>query len=86
MVNTVETPEGEEFDWSSVIGRLIHVYSSRGYPDNAFVAAKYRGYWYFIDNEDLNSKRTFALLQGLYNLQAGGIKQSTPLLTIPIGK
>ncbi len=85
VMNTVDK-DGKLFDWKCVVGDLMHVYSSTKYPSNAFAAVRYRDYWFYISNYDVNSKRTFALLMQLYNLQSGDMdKTPPPLLTIPIG-
>lgn len=78
--------EGKCVDWNNVVGQLIKIRHSKRYPKNSYVAIKYRNYWYYICDEDLNSKRTFALLQGIYNLQAGGTPQTAPILSIPLGR
>ncbi len=85
-VVATRTADGNIFDWSSVIGNLLHIYSSASYPSNAAVAIRYRDYWFYISNYDVMSKRTFALLMQLYNLQQGDVATTAPpVLTIPIG-
>jgi hypothetical protein len=71
-------------DLTPIIKKLIVIKQSTHYPRNAFLAVKYRKNWFYIEDCDLNSKRTFSLLLSLYNLQAGGVKQMMPILTIPI--
>ena len=56
-----------------------------GKPDNAFVSVPYRGAWFYIADDDLNSKSTFTLLKQLFSLQAGQIKEAGPTLTLPVG-
>ena len=75
----------EVYDWSNALGGLIRVKSQKVRPAHAFVATKYRGYWFFIDDDDLTSKSTFALILELYGLElAGGIAPG-PIVTVPIG-
>jgi len=52
-------------------------------PHHAAVAVQHRGYWFYVDETDLDSKSTFNLLLELFNLEirAGGGAQ-IPLLTI----
>ena len=45
----------------------------------------YRGYWFYIDNADLESKTTFGLLVQLFNLETAGVPTNAPLLTLPAG-
>jgi hypothetical protein len=63
----------------------ITVHSSEKYPEEAYVKIRYRDLWYWIDDRDLNSKRTFTILQMLANLAASPEAAQTPLLTIPAG-
>jgi hypothetical protein len=57
--------------------------SSRERPENAFSAVRYRGYWYYINNDDIISKRALEHIMILFQLKAPQSKISTPLLTIP---
>jgi hypothetical protein len=57
---------------------------SDSYPDGAFIAVPYRGYWFYIADNDLKSKSTFMLLSQLFDLQAGQSKYSGPTLTLPV--
>ena len=54
-------------------------------PLNAYVSIRYRNHWFYIEDNDLNSKSTFSLLVQLYDLQSGDAKGSAPVLTLPIG-
>lgn len=85
IVGTTYFDNGEPFNWKDVIGDLICVYSSPYYPENAYLAVQYRDYWFYIDDSDVNSKRTFVLLQQIYNLQAKQQEKEAPLLSIPLG-
>jgi hypothetical protein len=53
-------------------------------PEGAFIAVPYRGFWYYISDNDIKSKSTFMLLTTLYQLQAGQTKTTSPTLTIPV--
>ena len=77
---------GEVFDWKEVTGELLRVRSQSKRPDNATLRVFYRGIWFFIKDSDLKSKSTFSLLSQIFSLQAGKIKDTTPLLTLPIGQ
>ncbi|WP_148259016.1 hypothetical protein [Simkania negevensis] len=58
--------EGVPFDWTQVVGDLITIRWSKSYPENAFVAVSHHGYWFYLDEADLESKRTFSLLQYIF--------------------
>lgn len=85
MVTNIINPDGTYYDWADAVGTLVNVKYAHREPKNAFVAVKYKGHWFYIDECDVNSKRTFTLLQGLYNLQSGNTPQSAPILSIPLG-
>jgi hypothetical protein len=59
----------------------IHASSSR--PPDAMVWVEYAGHYYSIDNTDLHSKDTFALLIELSRIQASPAAGS-PVLTLPV--
>ena len=73
------------FDWNKVTGGLFRVKSTASRPPHPFVAVPYRGNWFYIADNDLESKSTFMLLTQLFNLQAGQIKTVAPALTIGVG-
>lgn len=58
--------EGTPFDWAQVVGDLITIRWSKSHPGNAFIAVNHHGYWFYIDEMDLESKKTFSLLQCLF--------------------
>jgi hypothetical protein len=62
---------------------LVSIHSSPDEPDDASVAVKYRGHWFWIDDRDLRSKRAFAFMLLLFTLTDSGQKESLPLITIP---
>lgn len=86
LVPVTYTPDGLPFDWHEVNGDLFRVLVQKCKPKNAYVAIKYRGYWYYIPDDHLSSKATFVLLLGLIQLQAGGGEVGeAPVLTLPVG-
>lgn len=80
------TTSNEVFDWDTLLDDLVNIHHSDSYPDDAYVAIYYRKKWFYICDCDLQTKKTFALLQQLYNLQAREIKSAAPILTIPVGR
>ena len=69
LVTTTTGPYGEPFSWFDVTGDLLHVRSQKRKPKCAAVAVKYRDHWFYIDDQNLESKSTFALLLQLFELQ-----------------
>ena len=75
LVRFTRNPDGSPFDWFAVSGDLFHVCVSKHRPDSAFVAVKYRDYWYYIQDNDLSSKVTINLFNELLRLQKiGGVE------------
>ena len=87
LVTITKTKEGKEFNWEETpAGTILKVRSrKRGKPDNAYVSVPYRGAWFYIADNDLNSKSTFKLLNLLFQWQAGHIQGAGPTLTLPVG-
>jgi hypothetical protein len=73
--------EAEEGD--SPVVHMARIQSSRHKPDDAYVAVPYRDHWFWIDDCDLKSKRTFAFMMMLFTLSDSGTDQNLPLITIP---
>ncbi|MEM7174992.1 MAG: hypothetical protein AAF443_03565 [Chlamydiota bacterium] len=85
VVAVTKYENGDLFDWRDVIGDMITVHSSPSYPQEAYLAVHYKGYWFYIANDDIEAKRTFVLLQQIYSLQAKRQEKEAPLLSIPLG-
>jgi hypothetical protein len=69
-------------------GDFLRIRTSRSRPRGAgTIAIRYRGYWYYIDDRDPTSKRSFKFLRVLVGLRLyeGGKELSKPVLTIPVG-
>lgn len=84
-VIVTKTKEGDIFNWCEVLGDLFHIRWSQDHPEHPYVAIRYRNHWFYIDDHDNASKRTFVLLMQLYSLQSGEAKSQGPVLTIPVG-
>ncbi len=63
--------------------RLIQVKHGPSRPDDAFSAVRYRDHWYWIDDRDFNSKRTFTFVMILMSLSEKGGTGDLPVVTIP---
>lgn len=73
---------GETIDWAEVTGNILRVKSQVEPPVDAFVRVQYRDHWFYIADNDLDSKSTFGLLTYLFSLQAAGAGGKSPLLTV----
>lgn len=86
VVRTFINTRGEYFDRRNMTKDLLNVRSARLSPASAYVFVHYRGYSFFIDDSEENSKETFALIKFLFSLNAGSTPSTAPILTLPIGK
>lgn len=84
-VRETQRPDGGPFDWSELTTRLIRVQSSEQAPKAAAVRVRHRDHWYWIADDDLDSKTTFSLLAQLLALQSGDAASTAPVLTLPVG-
>ena len=66
-------------------GKLIDIKSSSDKPENAYVAVRYNDHWFWIDDRDFKSKRTFAFLMIMFSMTEEGSNEDLPLVTIPAG-
>jgi hypothetical protein len=76
---------GQPYDWTHVTAGNFLVHSQKHRPRDAEVAVPYRGYWFYIASNDVNSRATLAILEMVFALQESGDKPGGPLLTLPIG-
>jgi hypothetical protein len=63
--------------------RHLRIHSSPERVPHAFLSVPYRDHWFWIDDRDLATKRSFGLLMLLFALADTGEKKGLPLLTIP---
>jgi hypothetical protein len=73
--STFETAE-------SGIGPLIRVHYSKEQPEDSYVAVRMRDHWFYIDDRDMSSKRTFAIVQIVLSLTDSGETARGPVVSI----
>jgi hypothetical protein len=78
-------PDGLAFDWTRVTAGHFVVHYQKHKPRHAEVAVPYRGYWFYIAENDTNSRAVLAILEVLFALQESDGKNVGPLLTLPLG-
>ena len=61
---------------------LIRVHVARERPADAYAAIRSRDCWFYIDDRDMFSKRTFAIMQILLSLTESGEAARGPVVTI----
>lgn len=82
---TVHDDGKTPFDWQDLLGGVFHVLSSDTPPADASVAINYRGTWFYIPDNDLDSKSTFVLLTQLIALHSVPPSTGGPMLSIAVG-
>jgi hypothetical protein len=61
----------------------VRIQSGKEKPANAYAAVRYRDYWFWIDNGDLQSKRSLTVVMFLFTLADTGSPEKLPMVTIP---
>jgi len=83
-VNVITGPDGRRFNWEEMYKGLLAVHWSRSKPDQAAISVPYQGNWYYVQRNDISSKRTFVLLGQLTKMLSGLGSGNAPTLTLPI--
>ena len=69
--------------WESHFPPLVYVRNDTVEPDDAHVSVNYRDRWFWIDDTDDLSKRSFYFLMLLFSLTERGERQGAPIVTVP---
>ena len=64
-------------------GPTVKIHSGTAPPRDAYVAVRYRNYWFWVDDRDLGSKRIFTFLRMFSSIAETGVAPQVPILTIP---
>jgi hypothetical protein len=62
---------------------LVHIKSGAAAPTETYSEVHYKGHWYWIDESDVASKRTFTFLMMLFSLAETGQGAAAPVVTVP---
>jgi len=62
---------------------LVRIHSSLSAPTDAYAAVPFKGYWYWIADDDIVSKRPFTFLMLLFSLAETGQSAAAPVVTVP---
>jgi hypothetical protein len=68
---------------ASPVPALVRIQSGTAMPAEPYAAVPYKDQWYWIDDNDLGSKRTFTFLLILFSLAETGQTSVAPLVTVP---
>lgn len=64
---------------------LVRITSSQERPADAYISVRYRGTWFSVPDDDMQTKRVFALLQMLLAVQTAPERSLAPLITVGAG-
>ena len=76
-------PSLEEAPASEARSQSVRIHSSKEKPPAAFAAVRYREYWFWVDNGDLQTKRALTVVMFFFTLSESGSNEKLPLITIP---
>jgi hypothetical protein len=62
---------------------VARIHSGKDKPGSSFAAVNYRGYWFWIDDGDLLTKRALTAVMFFFTLSETGGNERLPLITIP---
>ncbi len=85
LVTVTKRDDGSACDWLEVTRGLFVAHQSSEVP-KAPVKTHYRGQWFYLADDDLQTKSTFSLISQLFSLQASEGNTTGPLLTLPVGQ
>lgn len=85
-VTRTRAADGAEFDWHALLHGVLRIDAAQDKPENAAVAVAYRGHWFYIRDDDLDSKSSFSLLAQLLTLQAGAPPAAGASLSFSVGQ
>ena len=85
-VSEGRTRPNRTFDPADELTRpSLRIFSSEDKPKDAMAAVPSRGYWYYIDDRDIDSKKAFSFLMILMQLSAAQDETRGPVVTIGTG-
>jgi hypothetical protein len=89
----IDLPAGDESNGRALPGlwkpgdarapAMVKIRSGKTPPTGAYASVPYRGQWYWIDDTDIASKRTFTFLMILFSLAETGQSAAAPIVTVP---
>jgi hypothetical protein len=62
----------------------LRIHSSPTEPTNAWIKIKFNDAWFYIVDNDLNSRSSFTLLDAMFASVVGNVPGAKPLLTLPV--
>jgi hypothetical protein len=71
----------------TIISDLFQIKVQKEKPNHVSLSVPYKGYWFYLEENDISSKQTIGVLNSLVRLKikAAGA-QNIPVLTLPVGR
>ncbi len=71
-----------------LLGQGIRIVSSEERPPNTSLAVEYRGFWFYIAENDQKTKAFYRTLRAFWSINVANAvdKSDAPVLTIPVGR
>lgn len=85
LVRRTVDAEQRPFDWQDLLGELFQVASADSRPARASLSIRYRGHYFYIPDNDLETKSTFVLLTQLMALHSAPASAG-PAMSFAVGK
>lgn len=69
-------------------GKDLHIHASKDKPNQAAVAVKHRGYWFYISDTDMRTKLFYIVVRTLWSVSIARAAdhRAAPVLTIPVSR
>ena len=61
---------------------IVAIHSSKERPKRPYATVRYRDIWFYIDDQDVRSKRMFTFLMFLFSLTETGGRAASPVITV----
>jgi hypothetical protein len=70
------------------VGKDIRIHTSKDKPKHAVVAVKFRRYWFYIDETDMDTKLFYDMVRTLWSVSiaAAADQKAAPVLTLPVSR
>ncbi len=82
LVPQTYTKDGKVFDWHKITVGQMRIRYSLVPPSNGQLHVRYRDYWFYIADEDFDSKEILNILGILMGIYQGEIKSILPVFTV----
>lgn len=73
---------GQIFDWRTVTKGLINIRTSKSQPKNVSLSVKFRNSWFYVADNDEDSRETLDFLAILTQVYEGNVNSDAPLFTV----